>query len=251
MSDVRSQFGRVAREYLTSKAHDRPDELQALVALVSPQGGRVLDVGTGAGHTAYAFAPHVDEVVATDVTPEMLDLVREESQKRGLSNIAVEYAEAEKLPYADSSFDGVTCRVAAHHFLDVRAFVSEVYRVLRDPGWFLLVDTISPADAEAAKEINEIETVRDPSHVRNYSVAEWIAMLVGAGFTIDWIEESEKRLDLGEWTRRMRVPEDVVPGLVERIQSSEGAVGEYLDPAPGEFSLRQLSAIAWKRSRAV
>ncbi len=251
MSDVRKQFGRVAHEYLTSKAHDRPDELLSLVRLVSPQGGRVLDVGTGAGHTAYAFAPFVKEVVATDVTQEMLDLVREESVKRGLTNISVEYAEAEKLPFPDSSFDGATCRVAAHHFLDVRAFVSEVFRVLRDPGWLLLVDTISPADPEAAKEINEIETVRDPSHVCNYSVVEWLTMLSDAGFTIEWTEESEKRLDFGEWTRRMRVPEDVVPDLSRRIQGSEGAAREYLNPAPEEFSLRQISVIARKRSQSV
>ena len=80
---------------------------------------RVLDVATGAGHTAFTFAPHVKVVHATDITPQMLAVTTEQAQTRGLSNIVVEHADAEALPYEDGRFDLVTCRIAPHHFGDV------------------------------------------------------------------------------------------------------------------------------------
>src|SRR5947207_15451478 len=76
---VQEQFGATAKHYLTSKPHALGKSLDRLVELAAPKPDwRVLDVATGAGHTAYAFAPHVARVWATDITDEMLSLVREE-----------------------------------------------------------------------------------------------------------------------------------------------------------------------------
>ena len=81
-SVVQEQFGATAAHYLTSKPHAKGKSLERLVELVKPQPGwRALDVATGAGHTAYAFAPHVARVWASDITEEMLALVREEIAK--------------------------------------------------------------------------------------------------------------------------------------------------------------------------
>src|SRR5262249_21339416 len=114
---AQEHFGATARTYLTSKPHAQGKSLDRMVALVKPQPDwRHLDLATGAGHTAYAFAPHVARVWATDITAEMLDLVREQAQKRGLANLRVAYAKAEALPFEDEMFDLVTCRIAPHHF---------------------------------------------------------------------------------------------------------------------------------------
>src|SRR6266567_1960092 len=122
---VQEQFGATAAHYLTSKPHAKGKSLERLVELVQPQPAwRALDVATGAGHTAYAFAPHVARVWATDITEEMLALVRDEIAKRNLANVRVAYAKAEALPFEDQSFDLVTCRIAPHHFDSIAAFLT-------------------------------------------------------------------------------------------------------------------------------
>ena len=114
---VQEQFGKTAASYLTSTPHALGKSLERLVALTAPQKTwRVLDIATGGGHVAYTFAPHVERVWATDITQEMLDMVKGEAAKRGLANLRTTYAKAEALPFEDASFDLVTCRIAPHHF---------------------------------------------------------------------------------------------------------------------------------------
>ena len=97
---VQEQFGKTAASYLTSTPHALGKSLERLVALTSPQKNwNALDVATGGGHVAYAFAPHVRRTWATDITQEMLELVKAEAQKRGLTNIRTAYAKAEALPF--------------------------------------------------------------------------------------------------------------------------------------------------------
>src|SRR6202022_3994061 len=120
---VQEQFGATAAHYLTSKPHAKGKSLDRLVELAKPQPAwGVLDVATGGGHVAYAFAPHVARVWATDITAEMIDLVRGEAAKKGLSNLRTPYAKAEALSFDDASFDLVTCRIAPHHFDSIPAF---------------------------------------------------------------------------------------------------------------------------------
>ena len=105
---------------------------------------QVLDVATGAGHTALAFAPLVERVVASDITDEMLAQAAKLAAARGLTNVETAHAEAGELPFADASFDLVTCRLAAHHFPDPAAFVAAAWRVLKPGGTFALVDNVGP-----------------------------------------------------------------------------------------------------------
>ncbi len=106
---VQSQFGAHAASYATSRSHAAGNSLQRLVALVQPKPDwRMLDVATGAGHTALTFAPHVREVIASDLTPQMLEQAAKLAKARGLTNFTTEKAEAESLPFGDASFDLVT-----------------------------------------------------------------------------------------------------------------------------------------------
>src|SRR5204862_5812604 len=97
---VQEQFGATAKHYLTSKPHALGKSLERLVELTAPKPDwQVLDVASGAGHTAYAFAHHVARVWANDITDEMLTLVREEEGKRGVANHRVGYSQAEALTF--------------------------------------------------------------------------------------------------------------------------------------------------------
>ena len=135
---VQHQFGANAANYSTSAVHAKGASLARLVNLVKPgKDWIVLDIATGAGHTAAAFAPHVAKVIASDLTPEMLEEAHKLAKAKGLANMETATADAEQLPFGDRSFDLVTCRIAPHHFPDVAAFVAESWRVLKSGGIFV------------------------------------------------------------------------------------------------------------------
>ena len=199
---VQEQFGKTAASYLTSAPHARGASLERLVALTSPQKDwRALDVATGGGHVAYTFAPHVQRMWATDITQEMLDIVRAEAGKRGLSNVRTAYAKAEALPFEDLSFDLVTCRIAPHHFDSIADFLSEVHRVLKPNGLFALVDNVVP-EGSVGDYVNAFERFRDPSHLRAWTMDEWRAALKAHGFAIAHEEQMYKQMEFKSWAAR-------------------------------------------------
>jgi ubiquinone/menaquinone biosynthesis C-methylase UbiE len=199
---VQENFGKTAASYLTSTVHAKGASLERLVALTSPQKNwRVLDVATGGGHVAYTFAPHVERVWATDITQEMIDMVRGEAKKRGLANVRTTYAKAEALPFEDASFDLVTCRIAPHHFDSIPEFLGEVHRVLKPGGLAAIVDNVVPTGA-VGDYVNAFERFRDPSHLRSWTMEEWRAAFKKAGFAITHEEQLYKQMEFKSWAAR-------------------------------------------------
>ena len=199
---VQEQFGAAARTYLTSKPHAQGKSLDRLVELTQPKPDwHVLDVATGAGHTAYTFAPHVARAWATDITEEMLSLVREQVGKRGLANLRVAHAKAEALPFEDESFDLVTCRIAPHHCESIPRFLDETRRVLKRTGALALVDNVVP-EGSVGDYINAFERFRDPSHLRAWTMQEWRDVFAKQGFAIAHEEELAKTMEFKPWAAR-------------------------------------------------
>ncbi len=206
----RRAFGPNAERYVSSRDHQTGESLDRLLALVEPQAAwRALDIATGGGHTALALAPHVREVVASDITPEMLAAAERHIRGKGATNVLFQEADACALPFDDRTFDLVTCRIAPHHFPDAARFVRECARVVRPGGTVVVIDNVTPEDAEASEAINEIERVRDPSHCRAYNETEWVTFFRDAGLDIVRVEHFRKRRDLDVWTDMQEVRPDV------------------------------------------
>ena len=179
---VQAQFGASAAAYVTSPLHAAGEDLDRLLAWgAARRADRVLDVATGGGHTALAFARIVRRVVACDLTEPMLAAARAHVRARGAANVEFVSGDADALPFRDEAFDVVTCRTAAHHFADVATAVKQMHRVLRPGGSLLLQDILGHDDADANAFILEVEKRRDPSHVRSYRAAHWKAFLRAAG----------------------------------------------------------------------
>ena len=230
---VRQQFGANAANYAASPVHATGSSLQRLTELLEPEPTwRALDVATAAGHTAFALAPRVAEVVATDLLPEMLDVARSQAAERGHGNVSFELADAEDLPFEDRSFDVVTCRIAPHHFPRPDRFVAEVARVLRPGGRFGLVDNM--VDAEASEFVNHFEKRRDPSHVRALSVDEWLDLVTGAGLTVTTVERLVKRMEFTTWADNMSVPDEVRVELLRDLEAAPPPAVDYLRPDLGQ-----------------
>lgn len=233
MSDPKSaveQFGRSAEAYLTSQAHARPDELADAVARHGLSGDEVVDVGTGAGHVAYALSPSCRKVYALDPTPEMLAVVEREAGKRGLSNIETVLGTAEDLPFSNGSLDGLACRTAAHHFLDVDSFIASCARVAKTGAWLWISDTVSPEDDDLAAELDALERLRDPSHVWNLKPSEWSARLQEHGWEIASFEPGSKAIDLEQWLDRMHVEGDDRVEASRRALHPSAGLASHLNP---------------------
>ncbi|HYK74948.1 MAG TPA: methyltransferase domain-containing protein [Pseudoneobacillus sp.] len=206
--DVQEQFGRSAEAYVNSKIHKEGKDLQKLVAITSIKGDEhVLDIATGGGHTANAFAPHVEKVVAVDLTKKMLLAAENFIRGNGHENVQFVEGDAEQLPFDDALFDIVTCRIAPHHFPNIEAFIKEVYRVLKEGGQFLLDDNVSPEDDELDQFYNIVEKTRDYSHYRAWKKTEWLKMLELQGFKIDELHRFDKTFVFEPWCMRMNLPE--------------------------------------------
>jgi ubiquinone/menaquinone biosynthesis C-methylase UbiE len=168
-----------ASSYVDSDAHRAGADLDLLVSWAAGA-GTALDVATGGGHVARRLREAGLRVVTCDPAPGMRPDV---------------ICPAEHLPFADASFDVVVCRTAAHHFQDPAAAVAEMARVTG--GRLLLVDTLHMGEAT-----EQAEALRDPSHVRNYSLDEWRALLRAAGLELEEVQVLAHEIDFPAWLAR-------------------------------------------------
>lgn len=190
--DARTVFTERAAWYAASAVHRDPRSLARLVEWAAPApSARVLDLGTGTGHLALALAPRVARVVGLDPTRAMLREAQAEALRRGVENADFLLGDAEDLPFRDGAFDLVTCRRAAHHFVDLPRALAEARRVLRPNGRLLVDDRSVPEDAEADRLQNALDVLHDPSHVRERPPSEWRALLAAAGMHVLRLETYE------------------------------------------------------------
>ncbi len=229
---VRDQFGKTARDYVSSPTHASGQDIIRLVELAEAGPEDIaLDVATGGGHTALALAPHVRSVVASDLTPDMLAAAKEHIRSKGIENVTFEIADAEAMPFDDASFDIVTCRIAPHHFSDISAFAGEVARMLKPGGRFVMMDSISPDDDTFDAFINELEQRRDKTHVRSYRLAEWFEVLEEAGLVIDHHESVIRAHEWESWTARSRMTADERAALDAWVHDTPSDVLDYFGVA--------------------
>jgi len=169
------------RAYRESPGHAAGDDLDLVVAWCRPRPGMTaLDVATGGGHVADRLRAAGCDVTTCDLEPAMQpDVV----------------CPADDMPFADRQFDTVVCRIAAHHFPDVAGAVREMARVCRER--LVIEDTLYHSDAH-----EEAEQLRDPSHVRSHSAAEWESLVEGAGLRQERRQVLAKRHDVDAWLAR-------------------------------------------------
>jgi ubiquinone/menaquinone biosynthesis C-methylase UbiE len=257
---VSAQFGRAAAAYSTSLVHADPAALRKVVELANPQPTDVaLDIATGTGNTALALAPLVAQVIAYDMTEEMLAETARHALSRGLTNIITRRGTAEALPFADATFDVVTVRQAPHHFADVRAAIREMARVAKSCARVIIVDSTSPEDDSLDRQWNYVEKLRDPSHVRNYRPSEWRAIVAGTGLRIvseelGFATENGRPMDFTSWVTRMNAPRAAVDELTHLFRNASAALVDALRiELAGEaiyFCVPQITLVAVREQTA-
>jgi ubiquinone/menaquinone biosynthesis C-methylase UbiE len=239
---VAQQFGATARAYLESETHSTGDDLELLAQEVAaiPKAA-VLDLGCGAGHASFAVAPHAASVTAYDLTPEMLAVVEREAAARGLPNIAIVQGMAEELPFPEAHFDRVISRYSAHHWHDVPAALREVRRVLKPGGRALLIDTAGGETPLLDTHLQAVEILRDPSHIRDYSAREWLALFREAGFTATLRQEWPLPIEFSGWIERQRTAPERVAAIHAVWSAAPDEVRSFFEvQQDGSFTMRKI-----------
>ena len=160
MTDV---WGERAEAYRAAVEQASGDDLDLIVRWSTAEGETALDVATGGGHVTRRLREAGMQVTSLDPAPGMQPDV---------------IAGAEHIPFADESFDVVVTRIAPHHFEDVPAAIAEMARVARR---IVIVEDTLYTD----ESVEEAEKLRDPTHIRSYTEAEWLSFLEGAGLKVE------------------------------------------------------------------
>lgn len=214
---------------MDSPTHAKGYDLERLLKLAQPQAyWLVLDIATGGGHTALKFAPIVEKVIATDITPKMLEVARQFITEKGISNVEFKPADAEDLPFDDNIFDLITCRIAPHHFPDCSRFVREATRVLKSGCQLWVQDQVLSEDDATAQYMDDFERLRDPSHHQAYSGSQLESMFEAAGLQSEHHEQFTKRHNLAQWVKMQGDRPDVLAELTQRLIEAPPEAAQWL-----------------------
>ena len=246
---VQSSFSRQARDFEAAGLTLGRQALLGWIVDALPLGSatRALDAAAGTCHLSRAVAPRVRSVAAVDVTPAMLREARVEAAAAQLRNLHLVQADAGRLPFADTQFDLVMCRLALHHFADPAAEVAEMARVTRASGTLAVVDLLSPDDEDLAARYNAFERMRDPSHTRAVTAGELRSLLDAAGRPVaDW-SARDVEVALDPWLDLTRTPDATrrtIVGALERELGGGPPTGMRPRARGGRLSFLQTWALA-------
>jgi len=222
--DPRRTFSQSAGRYLTSSDHRSGPDLERIREIASSLFPSVtLDVACGAGHALWAASPFSGICLAADLTMEMLRVARRHLAGAGLKDVLFLQSSGDRLPLAAGTISFLTCRIAPHHFPSVPGFLSEVVRVLEPEGRAVIIDSIAPAKPEEGRFINEVERLRDPSHVCSHSFEEWLDFFRRIELVVVSANLFERRHSFPEWVSRTGTDEEKVREIERRfLDASEG-----------------------------
>lgn len=242
---VQAQFSKQAKKYETSPVHAHGEDLKWIVNTAVLTGSeRVLDVGTGTGHTAMALANDARTVTGADLTARMVESATSLAEDRDLTNIQFVVSDVVQMPFPSAYFHLVTCRFAAHHFVHSDAAAIEIGRVLMPGGRVLIVDHIAPENSGLDRFINRIDWLRDASHVREWTISEWVSKLDGAGIDRQAVKTWDLPLNFEWWIQQSSPSKDKQAEIVQMLQNADAETKDAFrirfdsEGQPLEFSLQ-------------
>lgn len=219
---VIQEFTQQAQAYAAAPHIANLDRLDALVQAVRPQvGERVLDVATGPGYIAAAFAEAGCNVVGLDLTPAPLELAEQMRVKRGLMNLHFQQGDAEALPFEEQAFDIVVSRYAIHHCEEPQRILAEMARVCHLQGKVVVQDIIASEFPARAAYHNRFERLRDPSHTRALPLSELLTLFPAYGLEIENVTTNHHTLLLENWLANAHTPAEQAIQVRELIAQDE------------------------------
>ncbi len=207
---VRDSFTTQAEAFAANPWVTDEERIHRLVAAARLKGDeRVLDIATGPGYIAEAFAHSAREVTGLDLTDAMLSIARERTQQRGISNVSFRIGDALNLPFESEEFDLVVSRLALHHVQNPLQALREMTRVLRHGGTVLIEDLFASEHPDRAAYHDRWEILRDPSHVRAIPLSELLQLFRNAGLEIECVTTHDDLTpEVERWLATTQTPPD-------------------------------------------
>ncbi len=150
---------------------------ERVVNLTNAQkGSKILDVATGTGQQAFAFAKKDYEVIGVDLSEAMLNVAKKKNKYR---NAKFEVADATNLPFEDNSFDVSSVSFALHEMpLSIREKVlKEMVRVTKQKGIIVVVDYDLPKNKLGRFLIYHFIALYEPEYYKNFIKSDLEALL--------------------------------------------------------------------------
>jgi ubiquinone/menaquinone biosynthesis C-methylase UbiE len=158
------------------------------------RGRNRMDLACGPGTVVAAL----QRAVGVDATEGMLEEARRLGGEKHLENVEFRAASVYALPFADGSFDIVTCRFAFHHFREPAHAFAEMARVCRGGGRIVLCDGVASADMAKAAVFNAMERFRDPSTATFLPLASLRDLFTKAGLSELAVQPFHVTYEIGE-----------------------------------------------------
>jgi SAM-dependent methyltransferase len=218
---------------------------------------RVLDVAAGTGRMSRLVAPNVKEVIAVDLTEEMMAVGKEQAKMAGINNIHWIMSKAQQMPFMDNAFDVVVSRLAVHHWNEPQSIVSEIARVCKPGGKVVLIDIVTPDHLTAAqgKRLNDLERLRDPSHVFFWRLSELFGFLEKACPTLSplpLVDRKDNQVSLGQWLDVTDTPDasrkeisTALEAELERGQTDGGSITGFRPHRSADGNLHFIHSYAF------
>ena len=217
---VQESFTRQAKMYAIAPAVTDPDRITRFLNAVAPRPEwRLIDVACGPGFLALAFAECCREAVGIDLTEAPLAIAERNREERGLRNVRFLTADADCLPFADNEFDLAICRLALHHTENPGQVLQEMARVCRPQGKVAIEDLVSSEHTSRADFQNQIERVRDPSHIRALAISDLLTLLAAAGLEIERLYSSEVLQNVKRWLATSQTPSKQAAQVRDMIEA--------------------------------
>ena len=229
-SVVREEFERAAPVFARRTA-GRFDHLDVLTFARAAPGERVVEIGAGTGNFLSLFAPVASLLVAMDLTPGMLRVARE--RNAGMMAVAGDGA---RPPFAAGSFDLVASAHAVHHIPEPGPVLREISRLARDGGRVIVVDVAGPEDPAESARMNEVMTIRDPSHALCLTPAALRAALRDAGFRVVDERIVDREGLVSNWMWPGEFPEERIAAVRSYVSAHWSELGMGLRPAGENFT---------------
>jgi ubiquinone/menaquinone biosynthesis C-methylase UbiE len=207
---VRESFTTQAKAFASNPWVTDEERIRRLVASASLTGNeRVLDVATGPGYIAEAFAQAAREVIGVDLTAAMLSIAEERTKQHGISNISFQIGDAQDLPFLDAQFDVVVCRLALHHVQAPEQVLCEMARVCLPGGTVLVEDIYASEHPGRASYQDRWERLRDPSHVRTLPLSAHLRLFSEARLETDAVKTFDDVCpELERWLATTQAPRE-------------------------------------------
>ena len=223
LDKIRESFTLQAKNFESGNMNfSKKDYLAHTVAALHLQGHeKVLDAASGTCANGRSIAPFAAHVTCLDATEAMLDVGKEAARSEGLTNMDFRIGLVENMPFEGETFDVVISRLAFHHFAGMEKPFSEMTRVLKRRGTLAVID-MEAAPEELREREDTLEILRDPSHVKNRSLPEFLSLYKKYGFTVVKEEHTPIRVSLEAWLDLTKTKEEsrrtIKKALEEELQ---------------------------------